>query len=124
MVAGLKAGGYEAWHVDGIGLLGAADELIFERAAALGHVLITADSDFSMMFAARGSSAPSVVLLRQVAELAWPAHLSLLVDNLPSVEADLAVGAVVSLSPSRLAVRRLPIRGMRPFAEQESPPEA
>ncbi len=32
LVAALRAAGYDARHVDGIGLLGAADEVIFERA--------------------------------------------------------------------------------------------
>lgn len=48
-----------------------------------------------MLLAARGSAGPSVVLLRHVAELSWPAHLSLLAD-LPAVAADLAAGATVS----------------------------
>ncbi len=65
-----------------------------------------------MLLAARGSAGPSVVLLRHVAELAWPVHLSLLVDNLTAVAEDLKAGAVVSLSPTRLAVRRLPIVGL------------
>ncbi len=63
-------------------------------------------------WAARGSAGPSVVLLRHVSELPWPVHLSLLVDNLPAVAEDLKAGAVVSLSPTRLAVRRLPIVGL------------
>lgn len=74
-------------------------------------MLITADTDFSMLLAARGSAGPSVVLLRHVAELPWRDHQALLVENLPAVLADLQDGAVVSLSPTRLAVRRLPIVG-------------
>ena len=49
------------------------------------------------------------MLLRHVAELSWPEHQALLLANLPSVLEDLQAGAVVSLSPTRLAVRRLPI---------------
>lgn len=109
LIAGLVEAGYEARHVDEIGLLGASDVKIFDRAAEDGDAVVTADSDFSMLLAARGSAGPSVVLLRQVAELAWPEHQRLLVENLPAVLADLDAGAVVSLSPTRLAVRRLPI---------------
>lgn len=109
LVNGLASAGYETRHVGDVGLLAAADDVIFEWAARAGDVLITADSDFSLLLAARGTSGPSVVLLRQVAELAWSVHLSLIVRNLPSVIDDLEVGAIVSLSPSRLAVRRLPI---------------
>ena len=50
-----------------------------------------------------------MILLRQVAELTWQIHLRLLTANLTVVLADLEAGAVVSLSPTRLAVRRLPI---------------
>ncbi len=44
---------------------------IFDQAAADGDVLITADSDFTNLLAARGSSGPSIVLLRHVADLPW-----------------------------------------------------
>jgi predicted nuclease of predicted toxin-antitoxin system len=111
LVDALAAAGFEVRHVDDVGLLTASDEVIFDFAAQAGDVLVTADSDFSMLLAARGSAGPSVVLLRHVAELSWQDHLSLLVANLPTVTTDLSVGAVVSLSPTRLAVRRLPILG-------------
>ena len=111
LVSGLVEAGYAVRHVDEIGLLGASDVEIFDRAAEDRDVVITADSDFSMLLAARGSVGPSVVLLRQVAELQWPEHQRLLIENLPAVLADLQAGAVVSLSPTRLAVRSLPIVG-------------
>lgn len=103
LAAGLREAGYPTRHVDEIGLLGASDAEIFDRASEDGDVVITADSDFSLLLAARGSAKPSVILLRHVAELRWPAHHALLVDNLPAVLDDLEDGAVVSLSPTRLA---------------------
>ncbi|HVM28218.1 MAG TPA: DUF5615 family PIN-like protein [Mycobacteriales bacterium] len=111
LVEGLGRAGYVARHVDQIGLVGASDARIFDRAAKDGDVVITADADFSMLLAARGSAGPSVILLRHVAELPWRDHEALLVANLPAVLPDLQEGAVVSLSPTRLAVRRLPIDG-------------
>lgn len=111
LVTGLVEAGYAVRHVDEIGLLGASDVEIFDRASEDRDVVITADSDFSMLLAARGSAGPSVILLRQVAELQWPEHQRLLIENLPAVLADLQTGAVVSLSPTRLAVRSLPIVG-------------
>jgi len=111
LVTALTAAGLACRHVDEIGLLRASDVTIFDRAAADGDVLITADSDFTNLLAARGSSGPSVVLLRHVAEQPWREHEALLIANLPVVLADLEEGAVVSLSPTRLAVRRLPIEG-------------
>jgi predicted nuclease of predicted toxin-antitoxin system len=71
---------------------------------------VTADSDFAARLALAAADGPSVVQLRGVAELPPADHLQLLVDNLSTVADDLGEGAVVSLSPTRLAVRRLPIR--------------
>lgn len=88
-------------HVD-VGLADADDQTIFDFAAAEQFVVITADSDFTMLLAARHSGIPSVMLLRHVAELRPGAHAALLVANLPLVLDDLAAGAVVSLSPHGL----------------------
>lgn len=71
--------------------------------------MVTADSDFPALLALSNSTSPSVVHLRGVAELAPDAHATLLIANLPAVTPDLERGAVVSLSPTRLAVRTLPI---------------
>lgn len=56
-----------------------------------------------MMLALHGARGPSVVLLRQIAELPRQAQAALLTANLPTVIDDLSGGAIVSLSPSRLA---------------------
>ena len=109
LVTDLLTAGHDARHVADLGLLDADDGTIFDRAAAEDDVVITADTDFSMLLAARRTARPSVILLRHVAGLRPPAHAELLIANLPAVVADLAQGAVVSLSPTRLAVRRLPI---------------
>ena len=45
-----------------------------------------------------------------VAELVAEEHLQLLIANLPQIADDLDRGAIVSLSPTRLAVRDLPLR--------------
>jgi predicted nuclease of predicted toxin-antitoxin system len=71
--------------------------------------VVTADSDFTALLAARQTPTPSVILLRHVAELRPREQVELLIANLPAILDDLAGGAVVSLSPRRLAVRRLPI---------------
>lgn len=102
--------GYDARHVTDLGLAAADDSAIFDRAAADGDVVVNADSDFSMRLAARRSAQPSVILLRHVAELPSTAHGDLLIANLPQIIDDLdPPGAVVSLGPTRLAVRRLQV---------------
>lgn len=62
-----------------------------------------------MMLALRHAETPSVVPLRHASDLPPSGQGALLVDNLPSVTKELEAGAVVSLSPTRLAVRELPI---------------
>lgn len=109
LVETVGTAGYRARHVADLGLLNASDDTIFDRAAADGDVVVTADSDFSVLLVSRRSARPSVILLRHVAELPWPVHSDLLIANPPSVIDDLVGGAVVSLSPTRLAVRQLPI---------------
>lgn len=109
LVGTLGDAGFATIHVADVGLADADDQTIFDFAAAEQFVVITDDSDFTMLLAARDSATPSVVLLRHVAELRLDVHAALLVANLPVVLDDLAAGAVVSLSPTRLAVRRLPI---------------
>ncbi|MFN0027201.1 MAG: DUF5615 family PIN-like protein [Acidimicrobiales bacterium] len=99
----LIAAGFDTVHVRALGLLTASDEEIFDRAAADGRVVVTADSDFPRLLALRRAVSPSVVHLRAVAELAPEAHAALLVLNLPTVADDLERGAIVSLESWREA---------------------
>lgn len=110
VAAGLRDAGLDAVHVEDLGLLWAPDEEIFDRAAAEGLVVVTADTDFGTLLARRRAKSPSVVQLRHVAELLPEVHLALLIANLPAIEKDLDHGAIASLSPTRLAVRDLPMR--------------
>lgn len=109
LIEDLRSAGHAAAHVADLGLLTATDDAIFDRASADGFALITADSDFPMMLVLRRAKSPSVVLLRHVQELTPAEQGGLLVANLPAVLDDLDRGAIVSLSPRRLGVRRLPI---------------
>jgi predicted nuclease of predicted toxin-antitoxin system len=110
----LTAAGHDAVHVLHLDLLNADDPTILARAKADERIVITADSDFATMLALTGADSPSVVQLRRVNELPTAAVADLLVANLPAVTEHLAQGAIVSLSPSRLAVRDLPIRQVPP----------
>lgn len=109
IVAPLQESGYRVTHVKDTGLLTAEDSEIFDWAATREYVVVTADSDFTHLLALRRATRPSVIFLRQVSELAPMEHADLLVANLPTIAEDLEAGAVVSLSPTRMAVRRLPI---------------
>jgi predicted nuclease of predicted toxin-antitoxin system len=84
--------------------------VIFDHDAVEGYVIITADSGFPMLVALRRATNPSVIHLRRVAELAPGQHAVLPIANLAKIVEELERGVIVSLSPSRLAIRELPIR--------------
>lgn len=105
----LVAAGVESVHVGDVGLLAASDEAILDHAAGDGSVVVTADGDFGVLLAVRRATRPSVVHLRHVASLRADEQFGLLLANLPQITDDLERGAIVSLSPKRLAVRSLPI---------------
>ena len=110
LLTALVAVGHVARHVDEIGLLGPPTP----RSSIGPPPMVTCSSPRTLTcarLAARGSASPSVVLVRHVADLPWHEHQALLMANLPAVLADLQQGAIVSLSPTRLAVRSLPIDG-------------
>jgi predicted nuclease of predicted toxin-antitoxin system len=110
LVAPLRNEGFDTTHVADIGLATATDSEIFDHAVSEGFAIVTADSDFAMLLALRRSTSPSVIQLRHVAELGSDAHVELLLSNLPAIVEELERGVVVSLSPTRLAIRDLPIR--------------
>jgi predicted nuclease of predicted toxin-antitoxin system len=110
VAAALRDAGFDAIHVVDQELLEASDDEIFDRALEDGRVVVTADSDFGALLALRRSASPSVIQLRQVAELGPDAHIAVLLANLQSIGEHLERGVIVSLGPTRLAVRDLPIR--------------
>lgn len=93
-----------------VDLLTATDSAIFDHAVADDFVVVTADSDFPMLLALRRADRPSVIHLRHVAELGPDEHVKLLIANLPTIAHDLERGVIVSMSPTRLAIRDLPAR--------------
>ncbi|MDQ2707471.1 MAG: DUF5615 family PIN-like protein [Actinomycetota bacterium] len=109
LIGPLEQAGHHAVHVVDLGLLSASDAVILRRAADDGYTVITADSDFPTMLALHSAATPSVVHLRNINELSLQALAALLIENLPTVLDDLENGAIVSLSLTRMAVRRLPI---------------
>ena len=110
IAAALRDAGYGAHHVADLELGTASDTAIFDRAEADGYVVVTADTDFPTLAALRLATSPSVMLLRGVSELSPAEHAQLLLDNLPAVHQDLDAGAIVSLSPTQMRIRDLPVR--------------
>ena len=115
LAVALTAAGYDVTHVADLDMLAAPDSAIFDRAVDDGYVIVTADTDFSMLLALRRASSPSVILLRRVSELSPDEHGRLLLANLPAILDDLTRGVVVSLKPDQAGD---PAAADRPMTQQ------
>jgi predicted nuclease of predicted toxin-antitoxin system len=90
---------------------------IFDRAGAEQRVLVSADTDFGTMLAARREAVASLILFRHGSERQPEHQARRLLANLPAIENDLMKGSMVVVDPGRIRVRRLPLpRVMAPGA--------
>jgi len=105
----LNAAGHDAVHVRDYGLQAAADSEIFERASAEERTIVSADTDFGTLLAARRTSSPSVILFRHGSQRRPDEQFALLLANLAQIETDLVRGSLVAIEPARLRIRSLPL---------------
>jgi predicted nuclease of predicted toxin-antitoxin system len=110
VVRRLRESGYDAAHVRDNRLQSDDDDVIFDRAAFEDRVLVSADTDLGAILATRGSTTPSVILIRMTAKRRPDVQVTLLLAHLPALESEISAGAVVVFEDSRSRVRRLPIR--------------
>lgn len=108
MAEGLSLSGHDAVHVHRLGMANADDETIFEFAEKENRILISEDTDFGTILAARRASFPSVILFRCRLK-SVEALLPILLDNLSSFKEELKAGSIVVFEDARIRVRRLPI---------------
>ena len=105
----LREQGHDAIHVRDYGLQTAEDLAIFLRSAEENRILVSADTDFGTLLALRQETRPSVIIFRRTSERRPKKQVTLLLSNLPALEAALQEGAVIILEQTRIRIRPLPI---------------
>ncbi len=100
--------GIDALHTGECGLARAPDSDIIDFARREGRIIITLDADFHALMALGGATAPSVVRFR-VEGLQAKGLVELLTRVLERCQDDLGKGALVSVMPGQIRLRRLPI---------------
>jgi len=95
-------------HVGEVGMSEAEDAEIIQRARGEGRIVATLDADFHTLLALDVASTPSVIRIR-IERLRAQALTDLLLMVLAKCEEELEQGAAVTVEPSRIRVRRLPL---------------
>jgi predicted nuclease of predicted toxin-antitoxin system len=104
----LRQAQVDAWHVLEVGMQGASDQAILDRARLDGAMIATLDADFHQILAITGADRPSVIRVRieclQAQQLA-----ELLLNLLQRIGEDLSTGVAVSIDRKQIRLRRLPL---------------
>lgn len=95
-------------HVGEIDLATAEDHVILEEGRRSGRVIVTLDADFHKLMAFSGAMTPSVIRIR-IEGLRAETLTLLLQEILQSCMKDLEEGVLITVQPSRLRIRRLPL---------------
>jgi predicted nuclease of predicted toxin-antitoxin system len=104
----LQSQGWEARHWSAIGKGNEPDPDLLTWARAHSHIVLTQDLDFSQILYATKESGPSVILLRMNNEFD-PVARERVCAALQEAESALSNGALLTISPKRARLRRLPI---------------
>jgi len=105
----LRAACHDCAHVYELGLGGQSDEHVMALAERERRILVSADTDFGELLATSPVLAPSVILLRRTDKRPDPLA-AVILANLGQVADDLAEGALMVISDTRIRVRRLPVK--------------
>jgi predicted nuclease of predicted toxin-antitoxin system len=104
----LRDAGLDTIHVGEIEMSEAEDTEIIQRAKEEGRVVATLDADFHALLALDEAIAPSVIRIR-IERLRAKALTELLLNVIAECEDELQQGAAVTVEPSRIRIRRLPL---------------
>jgi len=108
----LRDAGLDAVHTGECGLSTALDAKVLAAGRAQGRVIVTLDADFHATLALSGDTGPSIIRVR-IEGLSARQLADLLRKVVRRCRADLAKGALVSVTPDQIRVRRLPIKVLR-----------
>ncbi len=104
----LAGQGWEARHWSSVGKGNEPDPDLLSWARDHRHVVLTQDLDFSQLLYATNEAGPSVVLLRMDNEFDEAARKHV-IAALHQAEEALTIGALLTVSPGRARLRRLPM---------------
>ncbi len=104
----LRDSGLDTIHVGEIEMSEAEDTEIIQRVKEEGRAVATLDADFHALLALDEAIAPSVIRIR-IERLRAKALTELLLSVITECEEELQQGAAVTVEPSRIRIRRLPL---------------
>jgi len=104
----LREGGIDTLHVGEIGLAATTDNEILQRGRQEGRVVVTLDADFHSLLAFSNAVSPSVIRIR-IEGLTGPMAANVIREAALRSKEDLENGALVTVQPGRIRIRRLPL---------------
>jgi predicted nuclease of predicted toxin-antitoxin system len=104
----LREAGIDTVHVSEIGYSIADDAAILQRGRDEERIVITLDADFHALLALSRATTPSVIRIR-IEGLNGQKAADLIRAVLIRCTEDLKQGAVITVQPSRIGIRRLPL---------------
>jgi len=104
----LREAGIDTIHVGEIGCSEAEDADILQRGRDEGRIVITLDADFHAILALSQAATPSVILVR-IEGLYGKKAAELIQAVLARCTDDLKQGAMITVQPGRIRIRRLPL---------------
>lgn len=104
----LRTCGFDAVHVQSLGMSRLSDRLILEHACRERRTVITLDADFHTMLAVGNESGPSVIRIRREG-LRGDALAALVAHIWPTIQTRAEEGAMVTVTDKTVRIRRLPL---------------
>jgi len=104
----LREAGIDTVHVGEVGYAAADDATILQRARDEKRTVVTLDADFHALLALSQAMYPSVIRIR-IEGLYGGQAADLIQTVLARCSEDLEHGAMVTVQPKRIRIRRLPL---------------